>query len=170
MRIIDEHAHIYPPKIEHKATQAIGDFYDRPQMLHNGSPEELLESGRNAGVTDFLVFSTATTPHQVESINGFIIRQCREHPEFVGAGTLHIDFTDYEKEIDRMYAAGLKGVTFHPDFQKFVIGKRFGKIRKLFDKPFAMTAVNTLLHKSILAKFAQKVNKKTERGALSFEP
>lgn len=132
MRIIDVHAHIYPPKIEHKATQAIGDFYDRPKMLHNGSPEELLESGKRAGVTDFLVFSTATTPHQVESINGFIIRQCREHPEFIGAGTLHIDFEDFEKEIDRMYAAGLKGVKFHPDFQKFRIDDE--KLFPMYDK------------------------------------
>jgi len=136
MRIIDVHAHIYPEKIEAKATAAIGSFYDRPKMLHNGSPEELLESGKRAGVTDFLVFSTATTPHQVESINGFIIGQCKEHPEFIGAGTLHKDYEGFEAEIDRMYAAGLRGVKFHPDFQKFHIDdeKLFPMYEKLQSK------------------------------------
>ena len=121
MRIIDVHAHIYPPKIEAKATAAIGSFYDRPKMLHNGSPEELIQSGERAGVTDFLVFSTATTPQQVASINDFIIGQCAQHPEFIGAGTLHIDFAEYENEIDRICAKGLMGVKFHPDFQRFNI-------------------------------------------------
>ena len=46
MRIIDVHAHVYPPKIEAKAVNAIREFYDRPYMAHKGSPEALLESGR----------------------------------------------------------------------------------------------------------------------------
>ena len=119
MRAIDVHAHIFPPKIEHTATAAIRDFYDRGNMRHSASPEELLESGLGAGVTNYLVFSTATTPHQVKAINDFIIGQAAEHREFIPVGTMHKDFDDPISELDRIYDAGLRGIKLHPDFQKF---------------------------------------------------
>ena len=121
MNIIDTHAHIYPPKIERIATTAIQNFYSRPYMRHNGSPEELIASGSKAGVTHYLVFSTATTTKQVQPINDFIMSQVQQHSNFIGAGTLFIDFADYENELKRIYAGGLRGVKFHPDFQKFNI-------------------------------------------------
>ena len=121
MRILDVHAHIYPPKIEAKAVNAIREFYDRPYMAHRGAADALLESGRNAGVTDYLVFSTATVPHQVKSINDFILGVTAEHPEFIGAGTIHVDYEDNLGEMERIYNAGLRGIKFHPDFQKFNI-------------------------------------------------
>lgn len=124
MRIIDVHAHIYPPKIEAKAVNAIREFYDRPYMAHKGSPEALLESGKSAGITDYMVFSTATVPHQVESINNFIIDAVSKHSEFIGAGTIHVDYENNVGELERIYNAGLRGIKFHPDFQKFDIDDR----------------------------------------------
>ncbi|SHH65103.1 hypothetical protein SAMN02745823_00625 [Sporobacter termitidis DSM 10068] len=119
MRIIDTHAHIFPPKIEQTATNAIRDFYDRPRMYHAGSVEELLKSGKSAGVEKFVVFSTATTKQQVENIHDFIIEMCAKHPELIGAGTMHVEYEDVEREIDRIYSSGIRGVKLHPDFQKF---------------------------------------------------
>jgi uncharacterized protein len=119
MKIIDTHAHIFPPKIEKSATAAIRDFYDRKSMSHSGSPEELLASGKRAGVGNFLVFSTATTPQQVTAINDFIIGECAEHTEFIGAGTMHAEFINFEEEINRIFKSGIKGIKFHPDFQRF---------------------------------------------------
>lgn len=121
MKIIDVHAHIYPPKIEAKAVNAIREFYDRPYMAHKGAEDALLESGKNAGITDYLVFSTATVPHQVEKINDFIIDTVSRHDEFIGAGTIHIDYEDNLRELKRIYDAGIRGIKFHPDFQKFNI-------------------------------------------------
>jgi predicted TIM-barrel fold metal-dependent hydrolase len=121
MRIIDTHAHIFPPKVEKIATEAIRVFYDVEDMRHTGSIEDLLASGARAGVTDYLVFSTATTPVQVAKINDFIISTCAAHSEFLGAGTLHRDFVDFEAEIDKLQRSGVHGVKFHPDFQKFNI-------------------------------------------------
>ncbi|MDR3310023.1 MAG: amidohydrolase family protein [Oscillospiraceae bacterium] len=120
MQIIDTHAHIFPPKIEPVSTRAIGDFYLRP-MCHNASVDELLESGRRAGLTGYVVFSAATTTRQVERINDFIIEQCGLHPEFFGAGTMHKDYENFENELGRLYDAGIRGIKLHPDFQKFCI-------------------------------------------------
>lgn len=119
-QIFDMHAHIFPTKIAEKAVAAIGDFYDL-KMEIGGSPEEILEDAKKIGVTKMLVCSTATTAHQVESIDNFVAGEAAKHPEFVGFGSIHPDYPDIAKEVDRMISLGLKGVKLHPDFQKFNI-------------------------------------------------
>ncbi len=119
--ICDAHAHIFPEKISKKAVSSIGDFYSIPMTCKNGIADELIEYGSKIGVTHYLVCSTATVPHQVESINNFIINECKLHPEFVGFGTLHPDYDNIEQEVERIINAGLRGVKIHPDFQEFYI-------------------------------------------------
>jgi hypothetical protein len=118
--IINMHCHIFPDKIEEKAVSAIGAFYDIP-MQNKGTSEFLLADGRPVGVSKYLVCSTATTAHQVESINNFVAREAGLHPEFIGFGSLHPDYENVAAEIDRMLALGLRGIKLHPDFQKFNI-------------------------------------------------
>lgn len=119
--IIDFHTHIYPEKIAEKATGAVGQFYDIP-MDRTGTVAALLESGKKAGVSHFVVCSAATTAAQVESINRFIAAACAQAPEsFVGFGTLHPDLPHPEEAIAQIQALGLRGVKLHPDFQKFDI-------------------------------------------------
>ena len=118
--IIDFHAHIYPEKIAEKATKSISDFYSAP-MVYNGKCEELLESGAKIGVVKYIVHSTATKPMQVESINDFIAAAKDEHPEFIGFGTMHPDYNNFEDELKRVVSLGLRGIKLHPDFQKFQI-------------------------------------------------
>lgn len=119
MKIIDSHAHIFPEKIASAAVNNVGGFYGVEPMAHKGTSEDLLEAGGEIGAEKYLVFSTATTPKQVESIHNFIINECRAHHEFVGAGTMHKDYGDFEAEIDRIKAAGLNGIKLHPDLQCF---------------------------------------------------
>lgn len=119
-RIIDAHTHIYPPKIAEKAGEAIGSFYNVP-MAHLGTAEELIKSGRKIKVDRYLVCSAATTEKQVESINDFIICECKLNPQFIGFGSVHPDFVNIDDELKRIKAAGIMGVKLHPDFQKFLI-------------------------------------------------
>ncbi|MBO4759450.1 MAG: amidohydrolase family protein [Spirochaetaceae bacterium] len=119
-KIIDFHAHIYPQKIALKAIENVGKFYDT-QALHSGFTEELLESGSKIGVSKYVIHSVATKAEQVESVNSFIIDSCRRHSEFIGFATYHPDYADFDKELDRIQIAGLKGIKMHPDFQKFQV-------------------------------------------------
>ncbi len=120
-KICDAHAHIFPDKIAEKATSAIGNFYNIKMSTVAGSVEELKKSGNNIGVSKYLVCSTATTAHQVESINEFIINACASNPEFVGFGTLHPEFKNIPTQVDYCLQNGLKGIKLHPDFQAFNI-------------------------------------------------
>jgi uncharacterized protein len=116
--ILDIHAHIYPSKIARKAVETIGLFYDAP-ISHSGESADLLASGAKIGVSRYVVHSTATRVDQVRSINDFLVSECRAHPEFIGFGTLHKDYADLRGELERMRAAGLRGIKLHPDFQRF---------------------------------------------------
>ena len=99
--IIDFHCHIYPAKIAEKASKSVGDFYNYPMKYH-GSPEELLESGSKIGVDKYVILPVATKAMQVEPSNNFVIEQCEEHPEFIGFGTMHPDYDNYEALLHRI--------------------------------------------------------------------
>ena len=123
MEIINAHAHIYPEKIAVKATGTIGEFYDIKMEMPAGTSHRLIEDGRRAGVTRFVVHSVATTAHQVRSINEFLKKETEDHPEFIGFIALHQDLSEreIEREIDWGIENGFKGIKLHPDFQKFNI-------------------------------------------------
>ena len=125
MEIIDAHAHIYPAKIAEKATEAIGEFYGIKMSMPAGVPEKLLENGKRAGISRFVVHSCATKAAQVRPINEFIKREMDEHKEFLGFMTLHEDLTEEQvyEEVEWCVKNGFKGVKLHPDFQKFYISK-----------------------------------------------
>ena len=121
MKIIDVHAHIYPDAIAQRAADSIGVFYDIPMHM-SGTVNELLVHGQAAGISQFVVCSAAVTPSRVRSVNDYLISAAAEHPEeFVGFGTMHAEFDAVEEELDRIKAAGLKGVKLHPDFQHFCL-------------------------------------------------
>ena len=121
-RIIDAHCHIYPAKIAAKAVNAIGAFYGI-RMSEDGTSDSLIKEGSAIGVEKYVVHSTATTVHQVRSINDYIYGEMQAHPEFIGFMTLHNEMEDaaIEEEVALAISRGMKGVKLHPDFQKFNI-------------------------------------------------
>ncbi len=119
--IIDCHCHIYPDKIAEKAVQSIGNFYDL-DMYYDGKVSTLIKNGNEIGVSHYIVFSVATTPHQVHSINCFIADTVKKSGGIMtGLGTVHPDSESLESDIEEIKSLGLKGVKLHPDFQKFRI-------------------------------------------------
>ena len=132
MRIIDCHCHVYPHKIAEKAVASIGKFYDVP-MGQDGTAETLFRQGTEAGITDFLIHSVATTPQQVKAVNEFVKSEVDKHPgSFIGFGTLHPDSEDQEGDVEHLIELGLKGVKVHPDFIKCAVDDpRFMKIYEI---------------------------------------
>ena len=117
MTVIDCHCHIYPDKIETRAVQSVGDFYNIEMESSHGTGDALLAACENTPITHHIVHSVAVKPSNVEHINTFIAEQCKLHPEFIGFATLHQDYEDPEAEIERAIALGLKGLKLHPDTQ-----------------------------------------------------
>jgi len=136
--IIDAHTHIFPDKIAVKASENIGGFYGIP-MLHDGTADVLLESGKSAGVGKFLIHSVAVTPEQVSGINTFISEAAARHPEFIGFAAMHPDMKNAEAELGRAEKLRLCGVKLHPDFQRFEIdGKKAENLIKHIEGRFPL--------------------------------
>ncbi len=120
-RIIDAHCHIYPPKIAAAAVTGTDNFYDL-HSVYDGTTDDLLAHGEDAGIDSFVVQSVATTPHQVASINAFIAAEVQKSDgRMTGLGTLHPDSADIAADVRHLMALGLHGVKLHPDIQRFKI-------------------------------------------------
>ncbi len=120
MKLIDFHAHVYPDKIAEKATASTCDFYGLKTDL-TGTTSVLLEQGKKAGISEFVLLPVATKPEQVRHINEFILGEMHSHREFHGFGTLHAAMEAPAEETEFIISSGLEGVKLHPDTQRFPI-------------------------------------------------
>ena len=108
MRVIDMHTHIFPEKIAAKATVATAEYFDLPEPPnHYGSVAELVEALGQAGIERAMVFSAATTAHQVEHINRYILSEAEAHPQFIPCGTLHAACEGFREELAWMREHGM---------------------------------------------------------------
>ena len=115
-KIIDIHTHIYPERISDKATRALSDFY-RFIVNSKGTIEDLEDQCSINGVTGFLLLSVATNAHQVRSVNDYaaecVSRSRSRGYEAYGFASMHQEFEQMEREVERILSLGLKGVKLH---------------------------------------------------------
>ena len=121
MKIIDIHTHIYPDKIARKATQSVKDFYRLEGSTMDGTVDMLLQRGREAGISQYVVLPVSNTPAHVRSINTFLLSQAEAHDDFIGFGTVHAEMDGLMDEVAWVLDNGLKGIKMHPDSQRFAI-------------------------------------------------
>ncbi len=120
--IIDCHCHIYPEKITEKAVAGIESFYDYRYRGFDGSVTTMLHNGINSGVKHYVIFSVATSPKQVSSVNRFIAGNVTENKGlFIGLGTLHPDSENLQADFQELVSLGLRGVKLHPDIQQIAV-------------------------------------------------
>lgn len=117
MKIADIHAHIFPHKIAEKASASIGGFYNASSS-HIATFENLIEQEKLAGISYFAASSSATGPAQVAHLNDFIAECAIQTDNVVGFGSLYPTMDNWEPELERMRALGIRGIKIHPDFQK----------------------------------------------------
>lgn len=121
MQIIDFHTHIYPDAIARKAAESIRQFYNIGGSGLDGTVDQLVQRGKEAGITRFIVLPVGLKPDHVAHINDFIHTQCSLHSEFTGFGTLHAAMPGLVEETQRILDIGLRGIKMHPDSQAFAI-------------------------------------------------
>lgn len=109
MRIFDVHVHIYPDKIAMKASESIGVFYDGIRMHGDGTLSDCLRQMDEAGVEKFAAHSVALTPHNVESINRFIMGAHALAPErILPFAAIHPDMEDMEATVKDIVEKGFR--------------------------------------------------------------
>ena len=131
MQRIDSHCHIYPDAIAKRAVAGTADFYKLP-LVYGGTLSDLISVHDAVGITNGVIFSVATVPHQTESINRFIAAAAEKSKgRFVGLGTVHPDSETLEEDIETVLSLGLRGIKLHPDIQRVRIDSP--KCLKIYD-------------------------------------
>lgn len=115
--IIDIHTHVFPDQIAERAVKQLAGRSGE-QAFINGTAAALAESMRRSGIARSVTQPVSTKASQVPSINAFAI-ELNRRPELVNFGTLYPGFDGNAAEIERLKAAGIRGVKFHPDYQEF---------------------------------------------------
>jgi uncharacterized protein len=127
---IDVHTHAFHPKIAAKVVGQLEQHYHIPS-IGTGLVDDLLSRLDRAGIETGVVHSAATVPEQVRPANDWAIELQRHCDRVVAFGTMHPAYHDWEAEFDRLYAAGIRGIKLHPDFQGFRLDDP--RLRPLFD-------------------------------------
>ncbi len=121
MKIIDIHTHIYPDDIAQKATDSVKAFYGIGDSNMDGTEGMLLQRGRQAGISQFVILPVAIRPDRAQHINDFILQKAAENPDYIPFGTVHAAMDSLTEETERLLDAGVKGIKMHPDSQRFAI-------------------------------------------------
>lgn len=116
--LIDFHTHAFPEKLASRAIASLSYEAGGLDPQTDGTVASLKEQMRLDGVDISVVHSIATNPRQQHKVNDFAIETDRD-PAIVAFGSVHPDAPDALEELERIKAAGLKGVKLHPEYQCF---------------------------------------------------
>jgi predicted TIM-barrel fold metal-dependent hydrolase len=134
----DTHTHVFHPKIAEKAVQHLHEHYSIPPT-GTGVLKDLLARADAAGIDRVVVHTAATDPSQVIPANNWAMEMERQSPRVTAFGTLHPDYAEPEKELDRLRRAGITGLKFHPDFQGFFLNSpKFYKLMECIGSDFTL--------------------------------
>ena len=119
--IVDIHAHAFPDEL---AARIVGPMAAEAGVpaAHAGTVGSLRESMKRAGIALSVLMPVATKPEQVRSVNRWAIEQNAAIGAARGImsfGAMHPRLDDAVAEIHRLADAGVQGVKFHPDYQRF---------------------------------------------------
>ena len=129
--LIDFHTHAFPEKIASRAVAKLAHDAGGLCPQTHGTVQSLKAEMEKDHVDLSVVLSIATNPKQQANVNSFAIA-LNEDPGLVAFGSVHPDAADALCELERIHAAGLKGVKLHPEYQGFYADD--GKMKPIYRK------------------------------------
>lgn len=115
---IDFHSHCFPDALAPRAMAKLKQncAHDAAISPHtDGTAADTERLLRAAGIDRAVVCNIATNQKQEQNVNSFAIALTKSD-FFIPLGSLHPDSTAWESELDRLAAAGIKGIKLHPDY------------------------------------------------------
>ncbi|MBQ7099108.1 MAG: amidohydrolase family protein [Oscillospiraceae bacterium] len=116
--LIDFHTHAFPPEIAERALRKLSHDVGGVVPQTEGTLESLKKQMDEDGVDLSVVLAIATNPKQMHKVNDYAFRMDQDE-RIVAFGSVHPEAPDALEELERIKAAGLKGVKLHPEFQGF---------------------------------------------------
>ena len=140
--LIDFHTHAFPEKIAARAVAGLSHACGGLMPQTDGTIASLKAEMEKDGVNISVVQSIATNPRQQTNVNDFAI-SLNSDPSLVPFGSVHPDAPNALEELERIKAAGLKGVKLHPEYQQFYPDDE--KMKPIYKK-IAQLELVTLFH------------------------
>ena len=112
------HTHCFPDALAPRAIAALTANAAPVGMKPHtdGTAKGAVRCLRAAGIGAALVCNVATNARQERKVNDFAIATAVAHGPLFAAGSIHPDSEDAEGELDRLSAAGIRGIKIHPDY------------------------------------------------------
>ncbi len=120
--LIDFHTHLFPAHLSAGIVEQLSRF-GHVAYFTDASEPQLAASMKKNGIGLSVNLPVMTRPDQVVSVNDSLLRN-REawlSDGILSFGGMHPDYADYRAEFRRLKEAGVKGVKFHPAYQRTVV-------------------------------------------------
>lgn len=117
--VIDFHTHAFPRKLAEKAMGVLQRNAGNLAPYTDGTAESLEAYLAKHDVDRCVLLNIATNERQQHSVNDFAIAMNRA--PIVSFGSVFPGAPDALEELERLRAAGIKGIKLHPDYQKFFV-------------------------------------------------
>lgn len=118
--LIDFHTHTFPDAIATKAIDKLSYAAGGLVPQGKGTVSSLKYEMEKDSVDISVILSIATNPMQQRNVNNFA-KEINDEKSFFAFGSVHPDADDVFDELERIKDMGLKGVKFHPEYQKFYV-------------------------------------------------
>lgn len=161
--IVDFHTHVFPQRIAEKAMANLAKTAGNVQPCHNGTVDSLLAVLERGGASHAVVLNIATNEKQQKNVNDFAIELNRQYEGRLTAfGSVHPDSEDALRELERLHAAGVKGIKLHPDYQHFFVDEE--RLFPLYRK-IAQLGFITVFHAGVDIGYPEPVHCTPQRLA-----
>lgn len=114
VKIVDFHVHAFPDAIAGRALSSLSEVYGR-EAVSDGTISGLTALMERTGLDYAVVQPVATKPTQVESINDWAASI--EDPRIICFGSVHPDYPEPAREIDRIISLGIPGIKIQANWQ-----------------------------------------------------
>lgn len=125
--IVDFHTHAFPDKLAPGAlsrltanAQSFSHIYGPVQPHTDATLDGLAASSRAAGIDVSLLLPIATSPKPSPTLNRFAAA-ADKHPGLRSFGSVHPKNPQWQEELERTAALGLRGIKLHPEYQGFFV-------------------------------------------------
>lgn len=116
--LIDFHTHCFPDALAPRAIASLAATASATGFLPitDGTAAGAERCLRAAGIDRAVVCNIATNARQQQKVNDFAIFLNRRGGMLTALGSIHPDSYCIEEELDRLKAAGIRGIKLHPDY------------------------------------------------------
>ena len=118
--VIDFHTHAFPGALAARAVEALSFASGGLIPQTDGSLGSLKAEMARDGVDISVVHCIATKPAQQTNVNNFAIA-AMDDPAIIPFGSVHPEAPDAFEELERLAAAGIRGIKLHPEYQRFYV-------------------------------------------------